>query len=193
MARGILMKNQTDGQSSGGQTPFGAARRNFVRQTGFTLLALAGLLSAAACSSTGGGAADPAIAPAAAPGPRSLQVTVSASADVNPGPTGKAAPLTVQLYVLRSPGKFQSLDYFGLKDRGASELASDLVTSSSVSVRPGEKKTVTLTAGPDAGYIGVAAGYREIDSAQWRSQTDIGEATNFEVRAGKSSVSISKR
>jgi type VI secretion system protein VasD len=187
------MQNQTDRQVSGVQAPFGAARRNFVRHGACTLLALAGLLSAAACTSTGGGAV-PGIEPAAAAsGPRSLQVTISASADINPGPAGKAAPLTIQLYVLRSPGKFQSLDYFGLKDNGASELASDLVTSSSVSVRPGEKKTVTLTAGADAGYIGVAAGYREIDSAQWRSQTDIGDAANFEVRAGKSSVSISKR
>jgi type VI secretion system protein VasD len=189
------MQNQMDAVNIDHQKRAGVARRQFMRATVLAPLMLSGLLSLAACTSSGGGAA-PSLDPAAAPppaAPRSLQITVSASADINPGPSGKAAPLSITLYVLRSPGKFQSLDYFGLKDRGSSELASDLVTSSSVSVRPGEKKTVSLTAGPDAGYIGVAAGYREIDSANWRAQTDIGEATNFEVRAGKSSVSISKR
>jgi type VI secretion system protein VasD len=189
------MQDQMDRDKLDHQKPSRESRRQLMRVAVFFPAVLAGVLSLAACTSSGGGGAAPSLDPAAAPpaAPRSLQITISASADINPGPSGKAAPLSISLYVLRSPGKFQSLDYFGLKDRGASELASDLVTSSSVSVRPGEKKTVTLTAGPDAGYIGVAAGYREIDSAQWRSQTDIGEATNFEVRAGKSSVSISKR
>jgi type VI secretion system protein VasD len=189
------MQNQMDAGNIDHQKRSFTSRRRFIRAAVLAPVMLTGLLSLAACTSSGGGAA-PSLDPAAAPSPaapRGLQITVSASADINPGPSGKAAPLSITLYVLRSPGKFQSLDYFGLKDRGSSELASDLVTSSSVSVRPGEKKTVSLTAGPDAGYIGVAAGYREIDSANWRSQTDIGEATNFEVRAGKSSVSISKR
>jgi type VI secretion system protein VasD len=193
MVKEILMQNQTESAILELQKRRGTSRRSFLQVAAF---APAALFLISACTSSGGGGAAPSLDPAAAPpaaAPRSLQITVSASADVNPGPSGKAAPLSVTLYVLRSPGKFQSLDYFGLKDRGSSELASDLLTSSSVSVRPGEKKTVSLTAGPDAGYIGVAAGYREIDSAQWRSQTDIGEATNFEVRAGKSSVSISKR
>lgn len=190
------MQNQMGINDLGHQEPERESRRRFMRLAAIAPAMLVGVFSLAACTSSGGGGAAPSLDPAAAPAaaaPRSLQITVSASADINPGASGKAAPLSVTLYVLRSPGKFQSLDYFSLKDSGASELASDLVTSSSVSVRPGEKKTVTLSAGPDAGYIGVAAGYREIDSAQWRSQTDIGEATNFEVRAGKSSVSISKR
>lgn len=188
------MQNQFERDGVDQQKCASASRRQVLRMTACAPALFAALLSLSACTSSGGGAApslDPAAAPPAAP--RILQITVSASADANPGPTGKAAPLSVTLYVLRSPGKFQSLDYFGLKDRGTSELASDLITSSSVSVRPGEKKTVSLTAGPDAAYVGVAAGYREIDSAQWRSQTDIGEATVFEVRAGKSAVSISKR
>jgi type VI secretion system protein VasD len=190
------MQNQMESAILEHQKLHATPRRSFLRAAAFAPAALAALFLVSACTSSGGGGAAPSLDPAAAPpaaATRSLQITVSASADINPGPSGKAAPLSITLYVLRSPGKFQSLDYFGLKDRGSSELASDLVTSSSVSVRPGEKKTVSLTAAPDAGYIGVAAGYREIDSAQWRSQTDIGDATNFEVRAGKSSVSISKR
>lgn len=190
------MQNQMDKGNVDHRKRSDTSRRQFMRVAVLAPAMLTGLLSLAACTSSGGGSApslDPAASAPPLAAPRSLQITVSASADINPGPSGKAAPLSITLYVLRSPGRFQSLDYFGLKDRGSSELASDLVTSSSVSVRPGEKKTVSLTAGPDASYIGVAAGYREIDSANWRSQTDIGEATNFEVRAGKSSVSISKR
>jgi type VI secretion system protein VasD len=161
--RAILMQNQTDSENLDPQKPSASSRRSLLRAAAFAPVALAGFFSLAACTTSGGGGAaplpDPAAAAAAA-APRSLQITISASADINPGPSGKAAPLSITLYVLRSPGKFQSLDYFALKDRGSSELASDLVTSSSVSVRPGEKKTVSLTASPDAGYIGVAARHR---------------------------------
>ena len=99
----------------------------------------------------------------------------------------------MQIYVLKSTGRFQSLDYFALKNGGAGALGADLVDSSSVSVRPGETKTITVSSGLDGSYIGVAAGYREIDNAKWQAQTGIGSAQKFSISLGKSSVSISQR
>lgn len=125
------------------------------------------------------------------PQPRTLNVTLAASGNVNPGPDGRAAPLPVQLYVLRSTGTFQSLDYFGL--RAGSGLSGDQVDSRSVSLRPGETKQLVVNTGTDGAYIGVAAGYRNIDSANWRAVTPIGTSDSYSVSAGRSSVSISAR
>jgi type VI secretion system protein VasD len=161
---------------------------------------LAGLALAAiavtGCTAGGGGggidAANP-LAPPAPPAPKTLTIEISASNDINPNASGAPSPLPMQIYVLRSLGRFQTLDYFELKNNGAAALSGDLIDSSNVSLRPGETKTVTMTTGADGAYLGVAAGYREIDSARWRAQASIGEATSFAIRAGRSSVSVAGR
>lgn len=137
----------------------------------------------AGCTSSGGGM------PGGMGGARTVTVNLTASSDVNPGPDGGAAPLPVQLYVLRSSGSFQSLDYFGLKGG----ISADQVDSRSLSLRPGESATVTMNAGADGAYVGVAGGYRSIESARWRSVASIGSGNAFTVRAGRSAISISAR
>lgn len=162
-----------------------AKRRDIVLGAMFAALTLGG------CTTGGGGPSANPLAPQEAAGPRTITVQLTASGDVNPGPSGKASPLPVTVYVLRSPGGFQSADYFELKNNGASALSGDLVDSRGVSLRPGQSTTITMTTGGDGAYIGVAAGFREIDSANWRDSTAIGDGEAFTIRAGRSSVSIS--
>jgi type VI secretion system protein VasD len=164
-------------------------RRIFlVKLRNLTLFAGA-LLTISSCTSSGSSLQKDTPTPIA----RQLEVTISASPTINPGPSGKASPLPLIVYVLKSPGKFQSVDYFELKNNGASALSGDIVDSTSISIRPGETKTVSLNSGIDGTYIGVAAGFREIDSAKWRAQSSIGDGINFAVTASESSISISKR
>jgi type VI secretion system protein VasD len=166
-------------------------KRRFIRGMVVPLVFWGGLAALAGCTSAGS-SSSPAL-PTAAPAARALEITISAAPNLNPGPAGNPAPLSMQIYVLKSTGRFQSLDYFALKNSGAGALGADIVDSSSVSVRPGETKTITVSSGIDGSYIGVAAGYREIDNAKWQAQTSIGSAEKFAVRAGQSSVSISQR
>ena len=144
---------------------------------------------ASGCSTSGGpgglGGGDDGV-----PKARTLNITVTAAANVNPGPGGKASPLPVQIYVLRSTGAFQSQDYFGVKGGGVS---GDQVDSRSFSIRPGETRQLTVNTGTDGTYIGVAAGFRDIDSADWRATVAIGASDSYHVSAGRSSVSISAR
>jgi type VI secretion system protein VasD len=165
----------------------------FSRGVALPLALVMGIAALPACTSAGPSASPELAAAAPAPVARTLEITITAAADLNPGPSGNPAPLSMQIYVLKSTGKFQSLDYFALKNGGAGALGGDAVDTSSVSVRPGETKTVTVSSGLDGSYIGVAAGYREIDNATWQAQTGIGSADKFAIRAGKSSVSISQR
>ncbi len=164
-------------------------RRIVLSNLGTAVVFAGALFALTSCTSTGSSAPVEAPTPAA----RQLEITISASQTINPGPSGKASPLSMRIYVLRSPGKFQSVDYFELKNNGGSALGSDIIDSSDVSIRPGETKTISLNSGLDGGYIGVAAGFREIDSANWRAQTSIGDGTSFAVTANKSSVSVSRR
>jgi type VI secretion system protein VasD len=164
-------------------------RRIVLLNLGNAVIFASALFALSSCTSTGSSAPVDVPTPTA----RQLEVTIGASPTINPGPSGKASPLSLRIYVLRSPGKFQSVDYFTLKNNAASALGGDIIDSSDVSIRPGETKTISLNSGIDGAYIGVAAGFREIDSADWRAQTSIGDGTVFAVTAGKSSVSISRR
>ena len=152
-----------------------------------------GVLGMAGCSSTGGAAsggvedAELGDAPIL-PEPKTVTVQLSAASDSNIGPSGRAAPTTVGLYTLRSVGTFQQLDFFELT--GGSTLASGVVDSRTVSLRPGETRNVTLNAGTDGAYLGVAAAYRNIDSARWRGQASLVGRENFAVSIGRAAVSV---
>ena len=120
-----------------------------------------------------------------------IEVTVTAAGNVNPGPTGGAAPLALQIYTLRSAGRFGTLDYFAIRDQGPSLLASDIVDQQSLSIRPGQTTTVTLR-GTGATTLAVAAGYRDIDNARWRATTGLGDDGAFVLRAGRASIAVGR-
>ena len=152
----------------------------------------AGLLGVAGCSSTGGTGggveeAQEGDAPIL-PEPKAVTVSLSAASDSNVGPSGRAAPTTVRLYTLRSVGTFQQLDFFELT--GGNALGGAVVDSRTISLRPGESRNVTLNAGTDGAYLGVAAAYRDIDSARWRGQASLVGRENFAVGIGRAAVSV---
>ncbi|MBA8879733.1 type VI secretion system lipoprotein TssJ [Phyllobacterium myrsinacearum] len=118
-----------------------------------------------------------------------IPTTVSASATANPSPSGSATPTSVEIFVLKSPGRFQSLDYFQLK--GGSALGDDLVERKTVSVRPGQTTELTINPGTEGAYAGVIAGFRDIENARWRALTPISGSSRLSISVGKLSVSAS--
>ncbi|EJM97812.1 type VI secretion system lipoprotein TssJ [Phyllobacterium sp. YR531] len=118
-----------------------------------------------------------------------IPVVVSASSSANPSPSGSATPTAVEVFVLKSPGRFQSLDYFQLK--GGSALGEDLVERKTISVRPGQTADLVINPGVDGAYAGVIAGFRDIDNARWRALTPISGAGKLSISVGKLSVSAS--
>ncbi|QND55177.1 type VI secretion system lipoprotein TssJ (plasmid) [Phyllobacterium sp. 628] len=118
-----------------------------------------------------------------------IAATVSASGNANPSPSGSATPTAVEIFVLKSPGRFQSLDYFQLK--GGSALGDDLVERKTVSVRPGESAQLTINPGTEGAYAGVIAGFRDIENARWRALTPVTGMSRLNISVGKLSVSAS--
>lgn len=150
---------------------------------GAATLAAAALLGA--CAGTPSGAPGLSAAPAPA-GPRTVSVNLSAARDVNPGPSGQAAPVSVRLFTMRSLGAFNTSDFFAV--RGGS-FGGQVIDSRTVTLRPGTSRAVQMNAGTDGAFLGVAAGFRDIASARWRATTSLGSKQTIRVSVRRASVS----
>jgi type VI secretion system protein VasD len=109
---------------------------------------------------------EPPPAPEAA-GP--VVVDITASTATNPDAAGRASPVGIRLYLLRTPDAFRIADYFALTDDPQGTLGDSLVESSELFVSPGAAVSRPLDLPPGAAFVGIAAGFRNIDGAQWRA------------------------
>jgi type VI secretion system protein VasD len=116
-------------------------------------IALCGLILTA-CSST--------------PDPTLLDLTLTASADLNPDLTNRPSPMVIKLVELKSHTTFENADYFALSANTKSALGPDYVAEEVMPVRPGEIKKFKLRLHLESRFIGVLAEYRALDKAIWR-------------------------
>ena len=116
-------------------------------------IALCGLILTA-CSST--------------PDPTLLDLTLTASADLNPDLTNRPSPMVIKLVELKSHTAFENADYFALSANTKNALGPDYVAEEVMPVRPGEIKKFKLHLHPESRFIGVLAEYRALDKAVWR-------------------------
>jgi len=133
---------------------------------------------------------------ASAPKPVVTAVTldITAAADLNPDARGRASPLTVRVYALKTPGVFQSADFFSLYDKDSATLGAELVKREEFQLAPGEKKTLQMTLEPDARSLGVMAAYRDLERARWRDlqPLQVGQGNNFKLNLGARQASLSR-
>jgi len=97
-----------------------------------------------------------------------LEITITAAADVNPDGKGRAAPILVRLYELKSAGTFESADYLSLQTNDKALIGSDLLVREEFILKPGDVKTIRRNSHPDIEAIGVLAGYRDLAQSDWR-------------------------
>jgi type VI secretion system protein VasD len=110
------------------------------------------------------------------PAPPVVDVTVRATADINPNPAGTPVSVAVRLYSLTARGRFESADVYSLMQREAQTLGTESMGFEEVVVRPGETRKVTLMPKPGVRFIGIAVLFRDIDRAQWRMVAPIAES-----------------
>jgi type VI secretion system protein VasD len=151
-----------------------------------TLVLLASCLSLTACKS-------------APPKPQVLKLSVSVSADANPDSQNRPSPIVIRVYQLKDDAAFKDADFFALYDKEQATLAAALVSRQEFEVAPGAQKVVDYQIAPDAKFIGVAAGYRNIRDASWRAEIGsqdkglaaIAKKKKLNVSAGRASVTVS--
>jgi type VI secretion system protein VasD len=97
-----------------------------------------------------------------------VTLTLTAAANANPDTRGRASPLTVRAYALKSAAAFEAADFFSLYEKDTATLGAELVQREEVVLRPGDSRTFDLTLPADAKAIAVMAAYRDLERARWR-------------------------
>ncbi|MDU9039741.1 type VI secretion system lipoprotein TssJ [Pseudomonas corrugata] len=97
-----------------------------------------------------------------------LNLTLTASDQLNPDLNGRASPVVVRLFELRRPVAFENADFFSLYERPRETLAPDLLSSEELELRPGETLELKLDIAGGGRYVGVVAAYRDLPQARWR-------------------------
>jgi type VI secretion system protein VasD len=126
------------------------------------------------------------------PPPTIVELTFVAAPDINPNAGGRPQPIVVRYYQLAATSAFESADYFQLHDKDAALLGASLLDRQELPLTPGASQKISITAKPGITAIGIAAGYRDIDRAQWRADAPVaaGKTTNLKVEVSKLSVSV---
>jgi type VI secretion system protein VasD len=127
-------------------------------------------------------------------GPRAtaVEIDLRASAGLNPDAAGRASPLRLRFYELKSISVFNSVDFFSLYDRDKEVLGADIVVREEIQVEPGMQKNFTRKPGPDTKFIAVLAPYRDLDHAKWRATMEVpaNKTTRIELKLDALAVSL---
>jgi type VI secretion system protein VasD len=125
---------------------------------------------AAACAKGTPEPAPPALTIAAAAEARvKAPLTIAAAADANPDGTGRASPVVVRVYQLRTDAAFTSADFFALYDDEQKVLGQELISRDEYVLAPSERRVIDVTVSDDTRFVGAIAAFRDIRNAQWRA------------------------
>ncbi|WOH63793.1 type VI secretion system lipoprotein TssJ [Bradyrhizobium sp. BWA-3-5] len=102
-----------------------------------------------------------------------IRLVIQADHLVNPNARGKPSPVVVRIYELKSTTNFTQAQLFELFDNDATRLGPDLVAKREIELTPGEKVDFERNTPVETRNIGVIAGFRLGDNAQWRSIAEI--------------------
>ena len=124
--------------------------------------------------------------------PTRIEANIVAATDLNPDYNGRASPLVVRLYQLKSPVAFNNASFFALYDSDAAALGDDLQGKEEIELKPGDKLEIERELEPQTRFVGLLAGYRDIENASWRAVAEVpeGETTDLKIDFGRLAVKI---
>lgn len=124
--------------------------------------------------------------------PTVAQVTLTATNDANPDPSGRASPAIVFLYALQPGAPYSTGDYQALTGGELGDLGETMSRIARLVIVPG-KTTKKIFELPDGtSDIGVAVAFRDIGSAGWRAMASVkpAEVTLLKATIGRNAVTI---
>jgi type VI secretion system protein VasD len=131
------------------------------------MMRLAAVLITAAMLGLLGGCAKPAI-----------DLAVASQTNVNPDHTGRPSPVIVKVFEMRSDLAFNQADFRPLFESPVKVLGADLLAMDEMVLVPGEARRIEYAPVFGTMYLGVVAGFRQLDRAVWR----VVEPIDFEDR-----------
>jgi type VI secretion system protein VasD len=102
-----------------------------------------------------------------------MKFLVQADQSINPDEHGDPYPVVIRIYELKQTTLFNQLAFFDLMDADANKLGPDLVAKREIEIKPGETQTFDRDTPVETRYVGVIAGFRHIENAQWRVDGEV--------------------
>ncbi len=154
-------------------------RRRFLRWGGL-----------AAASALAAGCAKP---PAPVVTPVNLQLV--GAGDMNPDARGRASPLALRVYALKSSSSFDTADFFALFEKDTATLGADLVKREEVLLNPGQSHALSFVLQADTTALGILAAYRDLSRAQWRQTIPLvpGQPLNLSATFTARAITLQRR
>lgn len=97
-----------------------------------------------------------------------IDLSVASMPNVNPDNSDRPSPIAVKTYELRSELAFNQADFQSLFERPVSTLGPDIIAADEFVLIPGEARKTAYRPSPNTRYLGVVAGFRQMDRAHWR-------------------------
>lgn len=97
-----------------------------------------------------------------------LDLNVASQPNVNPDNSSRPSPVLVKTYELRNDLAFKQADFQSLFERPVPTLGADLIAADELVFIPGEARKVAYKPTPGTRFLGVVAGFRQMERAQWR-------------------------
>jgi type VI secretion system protein VasD len=107
------------------------------------------------------------------PEPTRVVLEFEAAGDINPNPEGRASPLVLRIYQLKSYPVFRNADFFSLYEKDDDVLARDLLSKQEILLKPNEKRTVFFEAETDTLAVGVTGLFMNFERIQWKAAAGV--------------------
>lgn len=132
----------------------------------YLLVCLLGLLAATGIVGCGGESTRKEL-------PVPIQLSLQATQNVNPSVSGRPSPVVVVVYELKNSANFSSSDFVSLLKDDRAMLGDDRVSRQEYVLQPGETRLIRRRSDLATRFIGVVAGYRDIEGSVWRALAPI--------------------
>ena len=106
-------------------------------------------------------------------GPPLLRGAINADGGVNPDRGGRASPIVVRVYELKSVAAFNSADFFSRFDKEQGTLGGELVGREEFQLQPAETRQYRRQLQPDTKFFGVVAAFRDLEQSRWRQAVPV--------------------
>jgi len=98
-----------------------------------------------------------------------IDLAVASQPNVNPDHSGRPSPIVVKMYELRGDLAFKQNDFYILFHEPVKALGNDLIAADELVFVPSEARIVSYEPMPDTRFVGIVAGFRQIERALWRA------------------------
>ena len=98
-----------------------------------------------------------------------LDLAIEARDTLNPDDKGRASPVLVRMYELKTSSTFENADYYSLESTDRTMLVPDLLARDEFILRPGEFRDIERKLNSDTQVLGLLVGYRDLGKATWRT------------------------